>query len=151
MPPKPKLSVITWMPPMTITKRHSWYSKRSVLTPVGRSWMWLDKELLRNRLPRLKTSLPRKSTQSLSFRIHRRPPPNLQAYKKAGKDIGNLLDSVGVRGAGGKDLQVVFWGSGGWFADPAKKVMQDAITSLGQDGFDSAYVENDEMMTGALS
>src|ERR1700738_1962637 len=74
----------------------------------------------------------------------------LQGYKKAGKDIGNLLDNVGVRGAGGKDLQVVFWGSGGWFADPAKKVMQDAITSLGQDGFDSAYVQNDEMMTGAL-
>jgi len=74
----------------------------------------------------------------------------LQAYKKAGKDIGNLLDSVGVKGAGGKDLQVVFWGSGGWFADPAKKVMQDAITALGPDGFDGAYVQNDEMMTGAL-
>ncbi|MFY9988028.1 MAG: sugar ABC transporter substrate-binding protein [Chthoniobacterales bacterium] len=74
----------------------------------------------------------------------------LQAYKKAGKDIGNALDSVGVRGAGGKDLQVVFWGSGNWFADPAKKVMQDAITSLGPDGFDGAYVQNDEMMTGAL-
>ena len=75
----------------------------------------------------------------------------LQGYKKAGKDIGNLLDSVGVKGAGGKDLQVVFWGSGGWFADPAKKVMQDAITALGADGFDGAYVQNDEMMTGALS
>jgi len=74
----------------------------------------------------------------------------LQGYKKAGKDIGNLLDAVGVKGAGGKDLKVVFWGSGGWFADPAKKVMQDAITSLGPDGFDGAYVQNDEMMTGAL-
>ncbi len=74
----------------------------------------------------------------------------LKAYKDAGKDIGNLAQSVGVKGAGGKDLQVVFWGSGGWFADPAKKVMQDAITSLGPDGFDGAYVENDEMMAGAL-
>jgi ABC-type sugar transport system substrate-binding protein len=74
----------------------------------------------------------------------------LQGYQKAGKDIGNLLTSVGVKGAGGKDLQIVFWGSGGWFADPAKKVMQDAITSLGPDGFDGAYVQNDEMMTGAL-
>jgi ABC-type sugar transport system substrate-binding protein len=74
----------------------------------------------------------------------------LQGYQKAGKDIGNLLDSVGVKGAGGKDLQIVFWGSGGWFADPAKKAMQDAITSLGPDGFDGAYVQNDEMMTGAL-
>jgi ABC-type sugar transport system substrate-binding protein len=74
----------------------------------------------------------------------------LQGYKKAGKDIGNLLDNVGVKGAGGKDLEVVFWGSGGWFADPAKKAMEDAITSLGPDGFDGAYVQNDEMMTGAL-
>ena len=74
----------------------------------------------------------------------------LKAYKQSGKDIGNLAQSVGVKGAGGKDLQVVFWGSGGWFADPAKKVMQDAITALGPDGFDGAYVHNDEMMAGAL-
>jgi ABC-type sugar transport system substrate-binding protein len=74
----------------------------------------------------------------------------LEGYRDAGKDIGNLLTSVGVKGAGGKDLQVVFWGSGGWFADPAKKVMQDAITALGPNGFDGAYVENDEMMTGAI-
>ena len=74
----------------------------------------------------------------------------LKSYAEAGKDIGNLAQNVGVKGAGGKDLQVVFWGSGGWFADPAKKVMQDAITSLGPDGFDGAYVENDEMMAGAL-
>lgn len=74
----------------------------------------------------------------------------LKSYKEVGKDIGNLADNVGVKGAGGKDLQVVFWGSGGWFADPAKKVMQDAITSLGPDGFDGAYVHNDEMMAGVL-
>jgi len=77
----------------------------------------------------------------------------VQGYQKAGKDVGelgNLASVVGVKGAGGKDLQVVFWGSGGWFADPAKKVMQDAITALGPDGFDGAYVQNDEMMTGAL-
>jgi ribose transport system substrate-binding protein len=74
----------------------------------------------------------------------------LNSYVAAGKDIGNLADNVGVKGAGGEDLQVVFWGSGGWFADPAKKVMQDAITSLGPDGFDGAYVHNDEMMAGVL-
>jgi len=74
----------------------------------------------------------------------------LEEYRDQGKDIGNLLQAVGIKGAGGKDLKVVFWGSGGWFADPAKKVMQDAITALGPDGFDGAYVENDEMMTGAL-
>ena len=73
----------------------------------------------------------------------------LTAYVEAGKDIGNLIDAVGTVG-GGADLEVVFWGSGGWFADPAKKAMQDAITALGPDGFDGAYVENDEMMTGVL-
>ncbi len=73
----------------------------------------------------------------------------LTAYKDAGKDIGDLINNVGVVG-GGADLQVVFWGSGGWFADPAKKAMQDAITALGPTGFDGAYVENDEMMTGVL-
>ena len=59
------------------------------------------------------------------------------------------METVGEVG-GGKDLEVVFWGSGGWFADPAKKAVQDAITALGPKGFDGAYVENDEMMTGAL-
>lgn len=34
--------------------------------------------------------------------------------------------------------------------ESAKKAMQDAITSLGPDGFDGAYVHNDEMMAGAL-
>ncbi|HTO27773.1 MAG TPA: substrate-binding domain-containing protein, partial [Devosia sp.] len=74
----------------------------------------------------------------------------LDAYVDAGKDIGDLAENVGVKGAGGTDLEVVFWGSGGWFADPAKKVMQDAITSLGPNGFDGAYVHNDEMMAGVL-
>ena len=37
----------------------------------------------------------------------------LQSYKDAGKDIGNLAQNVGVKGAGGKDLQVVFWGRAG--------------------------------------
>jgi ABC-type sugar transport system substrate-binding protein len=74
----------------------------------------------------------------------------IQAYKDAGKDVGNALSEVGVKGTGGKDLQIVFWGSGGWFAGPAKTVMADAITALGKDGFDGAYVQNDEMLTGAL-
>jgi len=75
----------------------------------------------------------------------------LEAYQKAGKDIGNLLQSVGTRGAGGADLKVVYWASGNWFADPAKKAMQNAITALGPNGWDGAYVENDDMMKGAIS
>lgn len=68
-------------------------------------------------------------------------------YQDAGLDVG---DAMSIGGKGGKDLEIVFWGSGGWFADPAKKAMQDAITTLGPDGFDGAYVQNDEMMDGAL-
>ncbi|WP_223567713.1 hypothetical protein [Agrobacterium tumefaciens] len=45
----------------------------------------------------------------------------IKAYKDAGLDIGNLGDSVFVKGAGGKDLQVVFWGSGGCFRDVLSK------------------------------
>lgn len=71
----------------------------------------------------------------------------IKAYMNAGLDVG---DAMTIGGKGGKDLQIVFWGSGGWFADPAKKAMQDAITSLGKDGFDGAYVHNDEMLDGAI-
>ena len=69
------------------------------------------------------------------------------AYIDAGLDVG---DAMTIGGSGGEDLQIVFWGSGGWFADPAKKAMQDAITTLGPDGFDGAYVHNDEMLDGAI-
>jgi len=71
----------------------------------------------------------------------------VRAYEAAGLDVG---DALTIGGKGGADLQIVFWGSGGWFADPAKKAMQDAITTLGKDGFDGAYVQNDEMMDGAI-
>ena len=51
---------------------------------------------------------------------------------------------------GGKDLEIVLWASGNWMADPAKKIMADAITALGRDGWDGAYVQNDEMMDGVI-
>jgi len=71
----------------------------------------------------------------------------VKGYMNAGLDVG---DAMTIGGRGGSDLQMVFWGSGDWFADPAKRVMQDAITALGPDGFDGAYVQNDEMMDGAI-
>jgi hypothetical protein len=75
----------------------------------------------------------------------------LTSYTNAGKDIGGTAEDVAAnKTTGGKDLQIVYWGSGGWFADPAKKAMTDAITSLGPQGFDGAYVENNEMMDGAI-
>ncbi len=74
----------------------------------------------------------------------------IKSYADAGKDVGNALNEVGVKGTGGADLEVVFWGSGNWFAGPAKTVMQDAIAALGKDGFDGVYVHNDEMLTGVL-
>jgi ABC-type sugar transport system substrate-binding protein len=70
----------------------------------------------------------------------------IKAFRDAGKDVG---DAGHVGGRGGRDLQM-WWGSGDWFADPAKRVMQDYITSLGPNGFDGAYVQNDEMMDGAI-
>ena len=82
------------------------------------------------------------AAQSLGF---------LQAYEEAGKDIGGTAEEVATnKTEGGADLQIVAWGSGEWWADPAKKLMQDYISSLGADGFDGAYVQNDEMMDGAI-
>ncbi|MCL2127468.1 MAG: sugar ABC transporter substrate-binding protein [Treponema sp.] len=70
----------------------------------------------------------------------------IKAYKDAGKDVGDAAEF----GKGGSDLQIVFWASGGWFSVPAKVAMQDAITSLGPNGWDGAYVQNDEMLDGAI-
>ena len=82
------------------------------------------------------------SAQSLGF---------LQAYEEAGKDIGGTANDVAVnKTEGGADLQIVQWSSGDWRADPAKKVVADVITALGADGFDGMYVQNDEMMDGAI-
>lgn len=76
----------------------------------------------------------------------------IKAYVDAGKDVGDLWvdGKPNIDGTGGADLELVFKGSGEWFADPAKKAMQDAITSLGKDGFDGAYIQNDEMMDGGI-
>lgn len=78
----------------------------------------------------------------------------IKAYVDAGKDVGTLWDATNkkanLEGKGGADLDIVFKGSGGWFADPAKKAVTDAITSLGKDGWNGAYIQNDEMMDGGI-
>lgn len=77
----------------------------------------------------------------------------IKAYEDAGLDIGNQTAEEYATNKplkGGKDLEIVLWASGNWFADPAKKIMTDAITSLGPNGWDGAYVQNDEMMDGAI-
>jgi ABC-type sugar transport system substrate-binding protein len=78
----------------------------------------------------------------------------IKAYEDAGKDIGGQTSTEYATNkpvnGGGKDLNIVLWASGNWMADPAKKIMTDAITSLGADGWDGAYVQNDEMMDGVI-
>ena len=81
----------------------------------------------------------------------------LKAYENAGKSLGGVtaeelakLKSE-AKLDGTQELEVVFWGSGNWFAEAAQKTMQDAITSLGKDGFDGAYVQNNPMMEGAIA
>jgi len=82
------------------------------------------------------------SAQSLGF---------LKAYEDAGMDIGGTAEEVAVNKTnGGPDLEIVQWASGDWWSEPAKKAMADAITALGADGWDGAYVQNDEMMDGAI-
>ena len=80
----------------------------------------------------------------------------LQAYEDAGKSLGGFtaeeiakLKSE-AKLDGSQDVEIVFWASGNWFAEAAQKAMQDAITSLGKDGWDGAYVQNNPMMEGVI-
>ena len=81
----------------------------------------------------------------------------LQAYEDAGKSLGGytaeeiakLKSEVKLDGT--QDVEIVFWASGNWFAEAAQKAMQDAVTSLGPDGWDGAYVQNNPMMEGVIT
>jgi ABC-type sugar transport system substrate-binding protein len=81
----------------------------------------------------------------------------LQAYEDAGASLGGVTaeelatEKDGATLDGTQEIEVVGWASGGWFADPAQKAMTDFITSLGADGFDSVYAQNDPMMEGVLA
>ncbi len=81
----------------------------------------------------------------------------LQAYQEAGKNLGGVTaDQIAtqkssVKQDGKQDVTVVGWASGGWFADPAQKAMANFITSLGPNGFDCVYAENNPMMEGVLA
>jgi len=81
----------------------------------------------------------------------------IQAYEDAGKSLGGVtaeelakLKSE-AKLDGTQEFEVVWWASGNWFAEAAQKAMQDAVTSLGKDGWDGAYVQNNPMMEGVIS
>ncbi|MDR1496557.1 MAG: sugar ABC transporter substrate-binding protein [Clostridiales Family XIII bacterium] len=94
------------------------------------------------------------SDQSLGF---------VQAYEDAGKSLGEKEDgskwtaeeiATEKPGAdlikGSPDLVIVQWASGEWVSEPSQAAMANAITALGQDGWDGAYVHNNAMMEGAM-
>jgi ABC-type sugar transport system substrate-binding protein len=95
------------------------------------------------------------SDQSLGF---------LEAYETAGKSLGEKADgskwtaeevatekpAVGdIKGS--PDVVIVQWSSGNWMAEPAQNEMSNAISSLGKDGWDGAYVQNNPMVEGAIA
>jgi ABC-type sugar transport system substrate-binding protein len=95
------------------------------------------------------------SDQSLGF---------LEAYETAGKSLGEKADGSkwtaeevatekpDVKDIKGKpDIVVAQWSSGNWMAEPAQKEMANAISSLGKDGWDGAYVQNNPMVEGAIT
>ena len=95
------------------------------------------------------------SAQSLGF---------LLAYEEAGKSLGDKADGTAWTAEevakikppvadikGSPDIMVVSWNSGEWMTEPAKVAMQNAITALGKDGWDGAYVQNNPMVQGAIS
>jgi len=88
----------------------------------------------------------------------------LQAYEKAGKSFGTKADGTpwtandiatvkppvsDIKGT--PDVEVVSWNSGNWMTDPAHQAMLDAISALGADGWDGAYVQNNPMVEGAFN
>ncbi|MCL1854349.1 MAG: sugar ABC transporter substrate-binding protein [Clostridia bacterium] len=82
----------------------------------------------------------------------------IRAYEDAGlslggmtaKEIAETKPSLSALD-GTQELEIVFWASGGWMADPAQKAMSDAITSLGMDGFDAVYAHNNPMTEGVIA
>ncbi|MDR3225344.1 MAG: sugar ABC transporter substrate-binding protein [Clostridiales Family XIII bacterium] len=95
------------------------------------------------------------SDQSLGF---------LEAYETAGKSLGEKADGskwtaeeVATEKPDAKDVKgspdvvIVQWSSGNWMAEPAQKEMANAISSLGKDGWDGAYVQNNPMVEGAIA
>lgn len=80
----------------------------------------------------------------------------LQAYEAAGKSLGGVsaediaTKKTEVELDGTQEIEIVQWAAGGWMSDPAQKAMTDAITALGVDGWDGAYVQNNPMVEGAI-
>ncbi|MDR1798096.1 MAG: substrate-binding domain-containing protein [Clostridiales Family XIII bacterium] len=86
----------------------------------------------------------------------------LKAYEDAGLSLGTkddgtpwtamdiAIEKPGSVG-GTPDIEAVFWGAGEWQADNAQKKMQDAISTLGEDGWDGCYVQNDPMCEGVMA
>ena len=95
------------------------------------------------------------AAQSLGF---------LEAYQQAGKSLGTKADGTPWTAQelaeqkpavsdihGTPDVEIVSWNSGNWMTDASQKAMTDAITSLGANGWDGAYVQNDPMVEGAIN
>jgi ABC-type sugar transport system substrate-binding protein len=87
----------------------------------------------------------------------------LLAYEEAGLSLGDKADGTPWTAEeiyttfpspseiyGDPALVVVVWDTGGWMTDQAYAAMQNAITSLGKDGWDGAYVHNNPMVEGAM-
>jgi len=82
----------------------------------------------------------------------------VKAYEEAGVSLGGFTaEEIATQKPdvsaldGTQEFEVVFWASGGWMADPAQKAMTDAITSLGMDGFDGVYAQNNPMTEGIIA
>ena len=80
----------------------------------------------------------------------------LEGLKEGGRNLGAEVDDIMMNEGntkldGTQDVEIVFWAAGNWAPDPAQKAMSDAITSLGPDGFDAIYVQNNPMCEGVLN
>lgn len=74
----------------------------------------------------------------------------IEGVQGQGTAAGQTIGFTKAYEDAGQEVEIVFTGYGNWFAQGAMKAMEEALVSVGPDGFDGAYVHNDEMLDGAL-
>jgi ABC-type sugar transport system substrate-binding protein len=85
----------------------------------------------------------------------------IEAYEQAGESLGEkddgtpwtaleIAEQKPSKVGGSPDFEIVQWLSGNWMSGPAQKAMDGALASLGKDGWDGVYAQNNPMVEGVI-
>jgi ABC-type sugar transport system substrate-binding protein len=86
----------------------------------------------------------------------------IEAYEDAGMSLGTKPDGTPYTSleiaedkpskvGGTPYLEIVQWLSGNWMSEPAQKAIEGAIVSLGKNGWDGVYAQNNPMVEGVIA